>query len=168
MTAAMDAATEAFRATLLERGALCGAAEGEARDLGHRAALLVGSVGSGREHLGELLDVPAVMSMLGVGTRQAVYDLVTRTRLLSLPRRSGSMVFPAFQFDPATGRPYPLIPQILMVFRAAGLDAYTVASWLATGQDELNGATPISLLASAGSAPRILGAARRTATSLSH
>jgi len=101
------------------------------------ARRVVGSAASWREHLGELLDVPAVMTLLGVGTHQAVDDLVTRARMLGLPRRAGSMVFPVFQFDPAAGRPYPMIPQILAVFGEADVDAYTVATWLATGQDEL-------------------------------
>ncbi len=56
MTTAVDTAAEAFRATLTERGALLGAADGEARDLGRRAALLVGSAAAWRDHL----DVPAV------------------------------------------------------------------------------------------------------------
>jgi hypothetical protein len=167
MTTAVDVAAAAFRATLTERGTLVDLADEEARDLGHRAALLVGSTASWHEHLGELLDVPAVMALLGVGTRQAVYDLVTRRRMLALPRRGGSMVFPAFQFDPATGRPYPQIPQILTIFGAAGLDSYTVATWLSTAQDQLNGATPTSLLATADSAETVLDAARRTATRLS-
>ena len=167
MTTAVDTAAEAFRATLAERGALLGAADGEARDLGRRAALLVGSAASWREHLGELLDVPAVMTLLGVGTRQAVYDLVTRARMLGLPRRGGSMVFPAFQFDPTAGRPYPMIPQILAVFAEPDVDAYTVATWLATGQDELEGATPASLLATDDGAT-VIGAARRAAARLNH
>lgn len=167
MATAVDTATEAFRATLTEFGALTGAADSEARDLGRRAALLVGSAASWREHLGELLDVPAVMTLLGVGTRQAVYDLVTRVRMLGLPRRGGTMVFPAFQFDPTAGRPYPVIPQILTVFAEAGVDPHTVATWLATGQDELNGATPTSLLAT-NAARTVLPAARRAAARLNH
>ncbi len=168
MTIAVDTAAEAFRATLTERGALAGTAEDEARELGRRAALLVGSATSWREHLGGLLDVPAVMALLGVGTRQAVYDLVTRRKMLGLPRRGGSMAFPAFQFDPAAGRPYPVIAQVLTVFAAAGVDPCTAATWLATGQDELGAATPASLLADPGAAAAITAAAQRTAGRLAH
>jgi len=77
------------------------------------------------------------------------------------------MVFPVFQFDPAAGRPYPMIPQILAVFGEADVDAYTVATWLATGQDELEGATPASLLATDDGAT-VIGAARRAAARLNH
>jgi len=164
----VDTAAEAFRATLAERGTLAGAAEDEARELGRRAALLVGSATSWREHLGELLDVPAVMALLGVGTRQAVYDLVARRKMLGLPRRRGSMAFPAFQFDPAAGRPYPVLAEVLAVFAAARVDPYTVATWLATGQDELGAATPASLLADPGAGATVTAAAQRTAGRLGH
>ncbi len=164
MTTAVDTAAEAFRATLTERGALLGAADGEARDLGRRAALLVGSAAAWRDHL----DVPAVMTLLGVNTRQAIYDLVTRARMLGLPRRGATMAFPAFQFDPTDGRPYPMIPQILTEFAEADVDPYTVATWLATGQDELDGATPASLLPTPEATTAVTAAARRTAARLNH
>lgn len=168
MNLAVDTAAEAFRATLVERGALRDAAEEEARDLGRRAALLVGSAASWREHLGELLELPATMSLLGVGSRQAVYDLVARGRMLGLPRRGGSMVFPVFQFDPAAGRPYPVIVDVLAAFRAADVDPYTTATWLATRQAELDGASPAALLSNPDAAATITDAARRTAARLNH
>ncbi len=168
MSAAVTVAAEAFRATLTERGALRDAGADEARALGRRAALLVGSATSWREHLGELLELPAVMALLGVGSRQAVYDLVARRRMLGLPRRGGSMVFPAFQFDPAAGRPYLVIADVLAAFDDAGLDPYTVATWLASGQDELNGASPMSLLGDGEATAAIGSAAQRTAARLSH
>lgn len=168
MSTVVEVAAEAFGATLAQRGALAGATEDEARERGERAALLVGSATRWREHLGELLVLPEVMELLGVGTRQAVYDLVRRQRLLGLPRRSGAMVFPAFQFDAATSRPYPVVTDVLAAFADADLDTYTTATWLATGQDELAGASPTSLLTDPGAAARITAAARRAAARLSH
>ena len=93
-----------FRATLVERGALAGAAASDAAEVGRRAALLVQSATAWQDHLGALLDVRPTMELLGVATRQAAYDLVARHRLLGLARRGGGMAFPAFQFDPSTGR----------------------------------------------------------------
>lgn len=168
MTTAIDGAAEAFRSALSERGALVGVPDEEARDLGRRAALLVGGATLWREHLGDLLDVRAVMSMLKVTTRQAVYDLVTRRRLLALPRRGGSMLFPAFQFDSATGRPHPVVADVVNAFAAAQVDPYTVATWLATPQDELDGRSPVALLADSSSTPLIVAAAERAAARLSH
>jgi hypothetical protein len=108
------------------------------------------------------------MALLGVSTRQAVYDLVSRGRLLGLRRDGGSMVFPVFQFDPATSRAHPVVVDVLAAFSSSGVDSYTVATWLATGQDELDGASPASMLPDAAAADAIRVAARRTATRLSH
>ena len=168
VTSAIDNAVDAFRATLVERGALAGTAATDATEVGRRAALLVQSAAAWQDHLGALLDVRQTMALLGVTTRQAVYDLVARYRLLGLARHGGGMAFPAFQFDPSTGRPYDVVPALLGVFAAAGVDAYTVATWLATGQDELDGRTPASVLGDPTVAGVLAAAAERTAARLSH
>ena len=108
------------------------------------------------------------MELLGVATRRAVYDLAARHRLLGLARHSGGMAFPAFQFDPSTGRPYDVVPALLGAFAAAGVDAYTVATWLATGQDEFDGRTPVAVLGDPTVAGVLAAAAVRTAARLSH
>ncbi len=168
MSSAIDTAVDAFRAALVERGALSTAAEADAAEVGRRAALLVESATAWRDHLGPLHDVPETMGLLGVTTRQAVYDLVARHRLLGLPRQGGGMAFPAFQFDASTGRPYQILSDMLTTFAAAGVDAYTVATWLATAQDELDGQPPVSLLGDPAAARRLRAAAERTAARLSH
>ncbi|MHB1510954.1 MAG: hypothetical protein ACYCST_16710 [Acidimicrobiales bacterium] len=121
-----------------------------------------------QDHLGALLDVRQTMELLGVTTGQAVYDLVARHRLLDLARHGGGMAFPAFQFDPNTGRPYDVVPALLGAFAAAGVDAYTVATWLAKCQDELDGRTPVSVLGDRTVAGVLAAAAERTAARLSH
>ncbi|MGH9066613.1 MAG: hypothetical protein ACRD0J_03695 [Acidimicrobiales bacterium] len=168
MPTAIETAVDAFRAALVERHALEGTVEADAAEVGRRAALLVDSATAWRDHLGELLDVRRTMELLGVTTRQAVYDLVARRRLLGLSRRGGGMAFPGFQFDPDTGRPYEVIPRLLATFTTAGVDAYTVATWLATYQDELEGRSPMSLLADPVAAEPLQAAAERTAARLSH
>ncbi len=168
MASAIDTAVDAFRATLVERGALAGAAATDAAEVGRRAALLVQSATAWQDHLGALLDVRQTMDLLGVATRQAVYDLAARHRLLGLARHGGGMAFPAFQFDPSTGRPYNIVPELLVAFAAAGVDTYTVATWLATGQDELDGRTPVSVLGDPTVAGVLRAAAERTAARLSH
>jgi hypothetical protein len=118
--------------------------------------------------LGELLDLRQVMDLLGVTTRQAVYDLVTRHRLLGLPRQGGGMAFPAFQFSADSGRPSDVVPPVLREFASAEIDSYTVATWLATTQDDLDGHSPVSLLADPVASERIRIAAERAASRLSH
>jgi hypothetical protein len=165
---AIDTAVDAFRATLIERGALAGTADADAAEVGRRAALLVESATAWADHVGPLLDVRQVMGLLRVTTRQAVYDLVARHRLLGLPRRGGGMAFPAFQFDASTGRPYDVMAALLGTFAVAGVDPYTVATWLATGQDELEGRAPASLLGGPANADALRAAVERTAARLSH
>ena len=169
MGTAIDTAVDAFRATLIERGALAGTADADAAEVGRRAALLVESATAWADHVGPLLDVRQVMGLLHVTTRQAIYDLVARHRLLGLPRRGGGMAFPAFQFDASTGRPYDVMAALLRsTFTAAGVDPYTVATWLATAQDELEGKAPASLLGEPAAADAAPGGRRRTAARLSH
>ena len=64
MTSAIDTAVDAFRATLVERGALAGAAATDAAEVGRRAALLVQSATAWQDHLGALLDVRQTMALL--------------------------------------------------------------------------------------------------------
>jgi hypothetical protein len=168
MTTAIDRAVDAFRATLLEQHALVGADAGDAAEVGRRAALLVGGATAWREHLGELLDLRQVIDVLGVTTRQAVYDLVARHRLLGLPRQGGGMAFPAFQFNADSGRPYDVMPSVLCQFAAAEVDPYTVATWLATRQEDLDGRSPASLFADPAAAEQIRAASKRAASGLSH
>lgn len=65
MTTVLDRAVDAFRATLVEQHALVDATDGDAAEVGRRAALLVGSATGWREHLGELLDLHQVMDFSG-------------------------------------------------------------------------------------------------------
>jgi len=78
------------------------------------------------------------------------------------------MAFPAFQLDADTGRTYDAVPVVLNAFAVAGVDPYTVATWLATAQDELDGRSPASLLADPAAASKVQAAAERTAARLSH
>src|SRR5699024_3741355 len=93
MTAAIDTAVEAFREALIAEGGLDGVQVSDADEVGRRAAALVRGATAWREHLGELLNVGDVMALLEVTTRQAVYDLVKRRRLIGLRRDGGSMAF---------------------------------------------------------------------------
>jgi hypothetical protein len=52
MASAIDTAVDAFRATLVERGALAGTATADAAEVGHRAALLAQSATAWQDHLG--------------------------------------------------------------------------------------------------------------------
>jgi len=61
---AIGTAVDAFRATLIERGALAGTADADAAEQGRRAALLVESATAWADHVGPLLDVRQARVML--------------------------------------------------------------------------------------------------------
>ena len=142
----VEVAAAAFAETLREQRGVDALTPEDAEALGRRAAELVGSGLDWYEHVGEVVDVHQAQAVLRVGTRQAVYDLVKRHRLLGLRRSGGAMAIPTFQIDPTTGRPFRAVPPILAMFAEAGVDPYTVASWFNTPQVELDGETPAAVV----------------------
>jgi len=168
MSEATAVAARAFERTLeeLERQENAPAL-GDPVALGRRAALLATAEAVWGRHLGPLFDVEQVKTVLAVGSRQAVSDLARRGRLLALEAAGGRKLYPAFQFGP-DGRPYPELAHILARFEGAVETPYTVASWLVSPQDLLEGETPAAWMRSRRDQERLLEAARRAAAALAH
>jgi hypothetical protein len=135
--------------------------------LGRRAALLAVAEVSWGQVLGPLFDVEKAQMVLKVKSRQAVSDLAKRGRLLALDGSGGRKLYPAFQFGP-NGRPYPEIPKILAIFEGIVETSYTIASWLVSPQDLLEGETPTAWLQSRRDPELVFEAARRSADKLAH
>jgi hypothetical protein len=135
--------------------------------LGRRAALLAVAEVSWGQVLGPLFDVEQAQTILKVKSRQAVSDLAKRGRLLALDGSGGRKLYPAFQFGP-NGRPYPEIPKILAIFEGIVETSYTIASWLVSPQDLLEGETPTAWLQSRRDPELVFEAARRSADKLAH
>lgn len=166
MATALATASASFRRTLVRLGLDAEhQALSDAVHFGRRAALLAAAEAVWGRHLGDLLGVKDVQTLLGVGTRQAVHDLVRRGRLLGLPTRDGRTLYPRFQLR-SDGRPYPSLAPVLRAFSEAGADAWTVASWFATAQPELDGLTPADWLARGGDGDRVVAVARHSAAAL--
>jgi len=165
----IEAATEAFGKTLRELERRSGAPEllDDPSGLGRRAALMVVAERLWGEHLGPLLEVEEVKSLLCVGSRQAVSDLAKRGRLLALDAAGGRKVYPAFQFARG-GRPFPELPEILKAFDGAAETPYTIASWLVSPQDLLERQTPAAWMQAGREPDRLFEAARRSAAKLAH
>ncbi|HUG49293.1 MAG TPA: DUF2384 domain-containing protein, partial [Candidatus Limnocylindria bacterium] len=68
----------------------------------------------------------------------------TSGRMFGVPLR-GQWRYPAFQFDPATGRPRPVISKILAVLQGR-LGDWGTALWFAAPNAWLGGARPIDRL----------------------
>jgi hypothetical protein len=118
---------------------------GDPETLGRRAALLATAGAAWDELLGPLIAARQAQELLGVRSRQAVSDLARRGRLLALPTADGRILFPLSQFGPS-GRPLPGVARVLAAFDDAAVSAWTIASWLATPQTDLDGEAPIAAL----------------------
>jgi hypothetical protein len=140
---------------------------GDPAALGRRAALLATAEAVWGRHLGPLFDVEQVKAVLAVGSRQAVSDLAKRGRLLALDASGGRKLYPAFQFGPE-GRPCPELARVLAAFEGAVETPYTVASWLVSPQDLLEGETPAAWMRARRDPERLHEAARRAAAALAH
>jgi hypothetical protein len=162
---ALATAASAFRQTLRQLGLEDAPELADSAAFGRRAALVAAADLIWRRHLGALLDTRQAQELLGVGTRQAVSDMVKRGRLLALPSGDGRLAYPAFQFGP-TGRPYPVLPFVIGTLKEAGADPHTIASWFATPKALLEDASPAEWLRRGGDDAAVREAARRTAARL--
>jgi len=159
---ALEAAAASFKATLSELGLSGDEPElGDALRLGQRAALIAAAGALWQRQVGPLLDIRQAQQLLGVGSRQAVHDLVQRRRLLALVTEDHRTLIPVFQFSEA-GRPYEVVPPILRIFPEAEASSWTVASWFTTQSADLEGYSPIAWL-KAGRGPEIVQDAARAA-----
>src|ERR671939_93432 len=144
VSVALDTAAASFKATLRELGLSRDEPElGDAARLGQRAALVAAASALWQRQLGPLLEMRQAQELLGVGSRQAVHDLIQRHRLLALSTEDRRTLIPLFQFSEA-GRPFEAVPSILRVFAGAEATGWTVASWFTTPSADLEDQTPIA------------------------
>ena len=164
--AALDTAAASFKTTLRELGLSGDEPElGDAARLGQRAALVAAASALWQRQLGPLLEMRQAQQLLGVGSRQAVHDLIQRHRLLALTTDDRRTLIPVFQFSEA-GRPYAAVPPILHVFAEAEATGWTTASWLTTPTQDLEDETPIAWISAGRDLETVLEAARAAAAPL--
>jgi len=160
VNAALDTAAASFKATLRELGLSGDEPElGDAARLGQRAALVAVAGALWQRQLGPLLDIRQAQQLLGVGSRQAVHDLIQRYRLLALTTEDRRTLIPVFQFTEA-GRPYDAVPPLLRVFAEVEATGWTTASWFTTPSPDLGGQTPIAWIKAGRDLESVLDAAR--------
>jgi hypothetical protein len=165
MNASLLAMTDAFAETVSQFDLPQEISEEEQRKLGERAALLTVAAFDWRRQIGPLFDVGTVKKLLGVKSRQAVFDLRSRARLLALELHGDEHVYPAFQFA-ANGRPFAVLPRILNEMKRADVSSHTIASWLTTPQRGLANKTPVAWMQEGLDDEQVVEAARRVAARL--
>lgn len=155
----VDRAAEAFRDRLAELVENYGLPQDEPGPLGERASLNAAAAAVWTSQVGPFLDTDGVSRILNGVSRQAISQRVRAGRLLALRTGNDRLVYPLWQF-----RQGVVLPGLGRVLQAAGIDpgrpatAWTLASWLVTGDPDLGGA-PRDLLAAGHVAPVLKAAA---------
>lgn len=96
----------------------------------------------------EALDAEGVADLAGskAENRRATASRWHREGLCFAVEHEGRLVFPAFQFDPATGRPRPTVAKAMTALRSVGLGGWSLALWWATPHDVLGWRRPADVL----------------------
>jgi len=161
-------AARAFEVTLKTLGSQTSLQDlGDPAALGRRAALLAVIETVPNRHVGLLFDAEQARIVLGVASRQAVSKLARRGRLLALDAAGRRKLYPAFQLG-FNGRPYPELARVLAIFDGAVETAYTVAFWLVSPQQLLEGESPAAWMRCRRDPERLLEAARRASAALAN
>lgn len=130
-----------------------------------RAAVdaLVDTAALWEEHLGPVYDAKTVAILLGTPDKPVSRQAVSKRPLLALRTGNGRVFYPAFQF--ANGQPVAGLADVLAEVNEDLVSRWTLASWLASPDDDLDGVRPIDALR-AGGVQRVLQAARAWALAL--
>jgi hypothetical protein len=108
----------------------------------------------------EALDAEGVADLAGskAGNRRATASRWQGEGLCFAVEHEGRLVFPAFQFDPATGRPRAAVAEVIAALRSVGLGVWSLALWWATPADVLAWRRPADVLSD--EPDRVIDAAR--------
>lgn len=160
--ALLDRIVAEFRRTLTEIGGQPSSAD-DADAIGRRAAMVVLAGDAWERALGDLLTSAEARILLGGISREALRKRVITGSVVSLRDDAGLIRYPRWQFDPASGSTFPVLKRLNKVFRDAGLDSWTLASFATTPQSELADRTPVEAFADEDPEPLILSARRAVA-----
>lgn len=116
-----------------------------------------------QEHLGAVHDAKTVAVILGSPDKPVSRQAVSKRPLLALRTGNGRVYYPAFQF--ANGQPIAGLADLLATIDEDLVSRWTLASWLVSPEEELDGGTPIDALR-AGDVERVLHVAREWARAL--
>ena len=114
------------------------------------------------EVLGPFYTTRQVANLLGGASRQALADRRKRGTLLGLKTTDGVLVYPAFQFDEKR-RVVSGLSEVLRCFCDVDVDDWTIAGWLVSSLDALEGHSAVGWLRQGGQLEPVLDLARDTA-----
>ena len=111
--------------------------------------------------LAPFYDTAGLVAWLGV-SRQALFDRVRRGTVLACRTADGHLVYPSLQFG-RNGQVRPGLIDAVGIFTRAGVDGWTIGTWLTTPSDVFDGHSAVDFLvvhrSSAAAVARVAGAA---------
>lgn len=116
-----------------------------------------------QEHLGPVYDAKTVAVILGSPGKPVSRQAVSKRALLGLRTGNGRVYYPAFQF--VNGQPIPGLVEVLRIVDEQLVSRWTLASWLVSPEDELDGVSPIDAMRAC-DVERVLRVARAWAVAL--
>jgi hypothetical protein len=116
------------------------------------------------EYFGPYLRPDDVRRQLGLTDLRQVHRLAKQRRLLAF-RRGARNVYPSFQFT-RQGEVDPTISQVVAILSEIVESPYTIASWLKSPKESLEGETPLRWLERGRDPAPVIEAARLTAARL--
>lgn len=161
-SALLDRTVKEFRRTLVELGGQPGSTD-EAAAIGRRAALVVLAGDTWERALGDLLTSSEARVLLGGVSREALRKRVASGSMIALRDDAGAVRYPRWQFDAASDSVFPVVKRLNGVFGDAGLDAWTLASFITTRQPELGDRTPAAAFSDEDPEPLLIAADRAAA-----
>jgi|SRR6185436_5071666 len=112
--------------------------------------------------LGPFYSTAQVAKICGGISRQALADRRERRTILGLKTADGVVVYPSFQFD-ETNRVLSGLSEVLQCFRGAEVDDWTLAGWLVSPLQALDGRSAMDWLRSGRELEPVLVLARDAA-----
>jgi hypothetical protein len=99
----------------------------------------------------EVLDAQGVADLAGskAVNRRATASRWQAEQSCFAVEHEGRLLFPAFQFDPSTGRPRPAVAEVIATLAGIGLRGWSLALWWVTPHDALDWRRPFELLSEA-------------------
>lgn len=134
--------------------------------LGRRAALAVAAEQAWESELEGLMTSAEARMLLGGISREGLRKQVAAGRVVALRDDRNLVRYPVWQFDGEGARPFPIVREIATRFSAAGLSAWTTASFCVARQAELDGDSPAEAMREGASDEAILLAAERAVAEL--
>lgn len=111
-----------------------------------RAGLVAAAATAWEDALGPQLETAHVREMLGGVSKQRINELLRQHRLIGLQASNARWQFPAFQFT--GGRlPAPKLAEAFWQLSTRAVDPWSAASWCVSPNSQLDGRTPVEVVA---------------------